>query len=72
MNKAKVVMFFFSLAALSSMIFIGFSASLIFIADPNPYVTEGVIGMIVGALLTTAIFGFGMVKKSKYRKAGLL
>ena len=32
----------------------------------------GIIGMIVGALLTVAIFGFGMVKKSKYRKEGLL
>ena len=72
MNKAKVVMFFYSLAALLSMISIGFSASLVFMSDPNPYVTEGVIGIIAGALLTTAIFGFGMVQKAKYRRAGLL
>ena len=72
MNKAKIVMFFYSLAALFSMIFIGFSASLVFMADPNEYVTEGIIGIIVGILLTIAVFGFGMVQKSKYRKAGLL
>ena len=72
MNKAKIVMFFYSLAALLSMISIGFSASLVFMADPNPYVTEGIIGIIVGIILTISIFGFGMVKKGKYRKAGLL
>ena len=72
MNKAKVVMFFYAIAALFSMFFIGFSASFIFMSGPNEYVTEGIIGMIIGAILTIAIFGFGMVQKGKYRRAGLL
>lgn len=72
MNKAKFVMFFYALGAFLSMLFIGFSASFIFMSGPNEYVTEGIIGMIIGAILTVAIFGFGMVQKAKYRRAGLL
>ena len=72
MNKAKFVMFLYALAALFSMMFIGFSASLVFMAGPNDYLTEGIIGMIAGVILTIAIFGFGMVQKVKFRNAGLL
>jgi len=72
MNKAKFVMFLFSLAAFISMLGIGFSFSLIWMAGTDKYDTQGIIGIIACTISTIAVFGFGMVQKKKFREAGLL
>lgn len=71
MNKAKAVMFIYALAAILSMVAIGFSVSLVFITGTK-YDTIGIIGIIVGIIAMIAIFGLGFVTKSKFRKQGLL
>lgn len=71
MNKAKVVMFFFALAAVLSMMSMGISFSLIFMTGDD-YATTGVIGVIIGFVVMCAIFGFGFKTKRKFRDQGLL
>ena len=72
MNKAKLVMFIYSLAALLSMIGIGFSVSLVFMAGTDEYDTMGYIGALACFIAVCVIFMLGMKQKKKFIKAGLL
>lgn len=72
MNKAKLVMFFYALAAILSMLGIGVFASFVFLAGTNKYDTIGIIGIIGCIIAMCAIFMMGFIQKSKFRKAGLL
>lgn len=72
MNKAKFVMFIYSLAALFSMIGIGFSASLVFMAGTDEYDTMGYLGALACLIAMCVIFMLGMKQKKKFVKAGLL
>lgn len=72
MNKAKVVMFFYALAALFSMIGIGFSVSLVFMAGTNEYDTIGMIGILACIIAVCLVFMIGMKQKRKFIEAGLL
>lgn len=72
MNKAKLVMFIYSLAALFSMIGIGFSASLVFMAGTDKYDTMGYLGALACVIAMCIIFILGMKQKKKFVKAGLL
>ncbi len=72
MNKAKVVMFFYALAALFSMIGIGFSVSLVFMAGTNEYDTIGMIGILACIIAVCLVFMVGMKQKKKFIEAGLL
>ena len=72
MKKAKFVMFLYSIAAMISMLGIGFSFSLIWIAGTDKYDVAGYIGIVACTISTIAVFGFGMVQKKKFREAGLL
>ncbi|AWE06537.1 hypothetical protein DCE79_03680 [Lysinibacillus sp. 2017] len=71
MNKAKVVMFFFALAAILSMLSMGISVSLIFMTG-DKYETTGFISTIVGFVVMCAIFDFAFKTKRKFREQGLL
>ena len=71
MNKAKIVMFFYALAAILSMMSIGVAFSLIFMTG-DKYEVTGVICAIIGVLVMCAIFGFALKTKRKYRDQGLL
>lgn len=72
MNKAKIVMFFYALAALFSMMGIGFSVSLVFMAGTNEYDTIGMIGILACIIAVCLIFMVGMKQKKKFIEAGLL
>lgn len=72
MNKAKVVMFFYSLAAILSMIGIGFSVSLVFMAGTDQYDTIGIIGILACIVAMCLVFMSGMKRKKKFIEAGLL
>ena len=72
MNKAKLVMFIYSLAALFSMIGIGFSASLVFLAGTDEYDMMGYLGALACFIAMSLIFILGMKQKKKFIKAGLL
>ena len=72
MNKAKFVMFIYSLAAMLSMIGIGFSASLVFMAGTDKYDTMGYIGALACVIAMCVIFMQGMKQKKKFIQAGLL
>ena len=71
MNKAKIVMFFYALAAILSMMGMGVSFSLIFMTGDD-YEVAGVIGAIVGFIVMCAIFGFAFKTKRKFKDQGLL
>ncbi len=71
MNKAKVVMFFYALAAILSMLSMGISFSLVFMSG-DKYETIGFISVIVGLIVMCAIFGFAFKTKRKFREQGLL
>mgnify|MGYP003500148982 FL=1 len=72
MNKAKLVMFIYSLAALLSMIGIGLSASLVFMAGTDKYDTTGYLGALACVIAMCIIFMLGMKQKKKFVEAGLL
>ena len=72
LNKAKLVMFIYSLAALISMIGIGFSASLVFLAGTDEYDMMGYLGAFACFIAMGVIFMLGMKQKKKFIKAGLL
>ncbi|WP_431029348.1 DUF5325 family protein [Lysinibacillus sp. LZ02] len=72
MNKAKFVMFIYALAAMLSMIGIGFSVSLVFMAGTDAYDTAGMIGIIACIIATCVVFIMGMKQKKKFVQAGLL
>ena len=71
MNKAKFVMFIYALAAILSMISIGFAFSLVFMTGDD-YETAGWIGVVVGVILMCAIFGMAFKTKRKFKDQGLL
>jgi hypothetical protein len=71
-NKAKVVMFIYALAALLSMIGIGFSVSLVFMAGTDKYDTAGIVGILACIIAVCLIFMTGMKQKKKFIEAGLL
>ena len=71
MNKAKVVMFFYTLAAILSMMSIGVSFSLIFMTG-DEYEVTGVISVIIGFIVMCAIFGLAFKTKRKFKDQGLL
>ncbi|MGM9949205.1 MAG: DUF5325 family protein [Lysinibacillus sp.] len=72
MNKARLVMFIYSLAALFSMIGIGFFASFVFMAGTDKYDTAGIIGILACIVAVCVIFMMGMKQKKKFIEAGLL
>lgn len=72
MNKAKLVMLLYTIAAMTSMLGIGFSFSLIWMAGTDKYDVTGYIGIVACTIAMIAVFGFGMVQKKKFREAGLL
>ena len=72
MNKAKLVMFIYSLAALLSMIGIGLSASLVFMAGTDKYDTTGYLSALACFIAMCVIFMLGMKQKKKFVQAGLL
>ncbi len=71
MNKAKFVMFIYALAAILSMVSIGFAFSLIFMTG-DKYETIGWITVVLGVVLMCAIFGMAFIQKRKFRDKGLL
>ena len=71
MNKAKLVMFIYALAALISMIGIGVSAAVIGVVGEK-YNTVGLIGIIVCIIVLCFIFMMGFKTKKKFQEQGLL
>lgn len=61
MNKAKVVMFFFALAAMLSMISIGYAIA-----------AETILGVIAGFVALCVVMMTGFKMKRKFREQGLL
>ena len=72
MNKAKFVMVIYSLAALLSMVGIGLSASLVFMAGTDEYDLMGYLGALACFIAMCIIFILGMKQKKKFIQAGLL
>lgn len=71
MNKAKLVMFIYALAAILSMVSIGFAFSLVFMTGKD-YETIGWISVVVGVVAMCAVFGMAFKTKRKFREQGLL
>lgn len=71
MNKAKIVMFFYTLAAILSMMSMGIFFSLIFMTG-DKYEVAGIIGVIIGFIAMCAIFGLAFKTKRKFKDQGLL
>ncbi|MBM7607825.1 hypothetical protein JOD29_001069 [Lysinibacillus composti] len=61
MNKAKVVMFIFALAAILSMMSIGYAIA-----------AESILGAIAGVVALCVIMMTGFKMKRKFREQGLL
>lgn len=61
MNKAKVVMFIFALAALLSMISIGYAIAI-----------KSIFAIITSILALGLVMGMGFRTKRKFRENGLL
>lgn len=61
MNKAKVVMFIFAVAAILSMVSIGYTIAV-----------KSISGLIVSILALGFIFMMGFKMKRKFREHGLL
>ncbi len=72
MNKAKFVMFIYSLAAILSMVGIGVAVSFIFMAGTDQYDTAGIIGVFACLFAMCLIFVMGFKQKKKFVQAGLL
>lgn len=71
MNKAKVVMFFYALGAILSMICIGLFVSVVG-ATGTQYNTVGFIGIFLSIVALCVVFMQGMKQKKKFIAAGLL
>ncbi|WP_042471558.1 DUF5325 family protein [Bacillus ndiopicus] len=71
MNKAKLVMFIYALAAILSMVGIGFSVSLIGVTGTE-YDKAGIIGVIACVLVMCFIFMMAFKTKRKFKEQGLL
>ncbi len=71
MNKAKLVMFIYALAALISMIGIGVSVAVMGVVGEK-YNTIGLIGIIVCIIVLCYIFMMGFKTKKKFQNEGLL
>lgn len=71
MNKAKVVMFIYALAAILSMVGIGFSVSLIGVTGTK-YDKAGIIGIVACVLAMCFIFMSAFKTKRKFKEQGLL
>lgn len=61
MNVAKIVMFIFALAAILSMVAIGYSIAV-----------GSIWGSVLAIIALIAVFGLGFTMKSKFRNQGLL
>ncbi|MDM5332590.1 DUF5325 family protein [Ureibacillus composti] len=61
MNKAKVVMFIFALAAILSMMSIGYAIA-----------AESILGAIAGVVALCVVMMSGFKMKRKFREQGLL
>ena len=64
-------MFFYTLAAILSMMSIGVSFSLVFMTGDD-YEVTGVISAIIGLIVMCAIFGLAFKTKRKFKDQGLL
>lgn len=71
MNKAKLVMFIYALAAIISMLGIGVSVAIIGVVGEK-YNTTGIIGIIVCIVAMCYIFMMGFKTKKKFQEQGLL
>lgn len=71
MNKAKLVMFIYALAAIVSMIGIGVSVAVMGVIG-DKYNTTGLIGVIVCIVAMCYIFMMGFKTKKKFQDQGLL
>ena len=72
MKLAKFVMFLYTLAAVGSMMGIGVSVSLIFLAGTDAYVTSGIIGIFACLVAMCFAFILGFKQKKKFQRAVLL
>ncbi|MER1984623.1 MAG: hypothetical protein ABS948_01895 [Solibacillus sp.] len=72
MKLAKFVMFLYTLAAIGSMMGIGFCASLVFMAGTDQYDTIGIIGIFACIIAVCAVFMLAFIQKKKFKNAGLL
>lgn len=72
MNLAKFVMFLYTLAAVGSMMGIGLSVSLVFMAGTDKYDTMGILGILACIVAMCASFALGFIQKKKFKNAGLL
>lgn len=71
MNKAKFVMFIYALAAILSMVGIGFSVSLIGVTGTK-YDTAGIMGVLACIIVVCIIFMMAFKTKRKFKEQGLL
>lgn len=71
MNKAKLVMAIYALAAILSMVGIGLSISLLGLPG-DKYDTSGFIGILIGIIAMCVVFMMGFKMKRKLRDKGLL
>ncbi len=71
MNKAKLVMFIYALAAIISMMGIGVSVAVMGVVGEK-YNTVGLIGIIVCIIVLCVIFMMGFKTKKMFQKQGLL
>ncbi|MFP3919729.1 DUF5325 family protein [Lysinibacillus telephonicus] len=61
MNKAKIVMFIFAIAAILSMISIGYAIA-----------AQTILGIILGIIALCVVMMMGFKMKRKFREQGLL
>ena len=71
MNKAKLVMFIYALAAIISMMGIGVSVAVMGVVGEK-YNTVGLIGVIVCIIVLCFTFIMGFKMKKKFQEQGLL
>ena len=71
MNKARLVMFIYALAAIISMIGIGVSVAIMGVIGEK-YNTIGLIGVIVCIIVLCLVFMMGFKTKKKFKEQGLL
>ena len=71
MNKARLVMFIYALAAIISMIGIGVSVAIMGVIGEK-YNTIGLIGVIVCIIALCLVFMMGFKTKKKFKEQGLL
>lgn len=71
MNKARLVMFIYALAAIVSMLGIGVSIAIMGVIG-DKYNTAGLISVIVCVIAMCYIFMMGFKTKKKFQKQGLL